>query len=205
MLSTLITFSNLNFHRLDVLNSMAIARTTCAHRILSPNNQLNTHKYEKKKKTRSVWVFVELCVIARPGHWSFSTVRLLTKRASSLKDMARVLKSTKELLDLIGLGNETVIIFNRKMSKTNIVAIVVTSQISFFIPSTLFILNNTNILSRINNPIHIIIGILIMILIYLDLFRNQTLINQTFNSLEETIASSEYTYVVMHFSHAFFQ
>lgn len=114
--------------------------------------------------------------------------------------MARVLKSTKKLLDLIGLGdNETVMISNRKISKTIIVAIVVTSQISFFIPSTLFILNNTNILSRMNNPIHIIIGIFIMILIYLDLFRNQSLINQTFHSLEETKATSECTYVVMHF------
>lgn len=110
------------------------------------------------------------------------------------ENMTLVLKSTREILDLVGLGNESVVVFKRmRLSKNLIIAIVIISQISFSLPSILFTHHNTNILSRINNPTHIIIGIFIVCLIYLDLLRNRSLIHRTFDLMDEIVATSEYT------------
>lgn len=117
-----------------------------------------------------------------------------------MKNMTLVLKDTREVLNLVGLGNESVVIFKKtRLSRISINAIVIMSQISFLIASALFTLNNTSILSRINNPTHIIFGITLMTLIYLDLFRNKSFVAQKFNLLEKKVTPSEYqlTHIIL--------
>lgn len=107
--------------------------------------------------------------------------------------MTTVLKSTRQILHWIGLGNEPVtLITNKVIGKTVVHTVVIMSQMCFVTPFILYALDNRKSLTRVHNSGHLIVGITLMTLIYIDLTRNKIFISKTLDLLEEIVSKSEY-------------
>lgn len=102
--------------------------------------------------------------------------------------MAVALKSVRKLLYFLGLGSESsVVLMKFKVANSLICIFVIFSQVCFITPYVLFAIEKEILLSHVNGPVYVILCIILMIFIYIDVFRNKTHLFQTFKFLDEII------------------
>lgn len=107
--------------------------------------------------------------------------------------MPSVLESTKKLLHLVGLQSTSLIIIGKKsIANIYIIVFVIVSQIYLTFPFVLFALDDMQLLTRVNNPVYIVISIISMTLIYIDLVLHKALINETIDFLTKIVIKSGY-------------
>lgn len=115
-----------------------------------------------------------------------------------LNDMAAALKNIRQMLYFIGLGSESsVVLMKIKVANNVFYIFIILSQVYFIVPYVLFAVDKKILLSYVNGPLYVILCIILMILIYVDLIRNKSLIYQTFDVLDEIITKGGLNNFVM--------
>lgn len=105
--------------------------------------------------------------------------------------MVSVLKGTRRILRVLGLGNEAFLVIGRfKIENFVIYIIFVVSQIYAILPYTLFAYQNSQLMERINNPLYAIVGYALTTLIFFDFIRNKSITNETISFLENLVNRS---------------
>lgn len=119
--------------------------------------------------------------------WSL-TGKALTPKNSI---MITVLKSTRQILRLTGLGADSLIVFKKfKIPKKIIQIIIVLSQIYATLPYILYSRGKSYLLERINNPTYAIVGYIGTVLIYIEFIRSILITNEAINFLENIVEKS---------------